>query len=554
LKNIKPISIVIFIFILVLLAGIFTACELPGDNPLAQSSFSAGPDQNKFTADENFIQIATGIEGSGATTYSSSDANVATVDTSTGEVDILTVGTTLITVFNSGDVDFNDATDDYVLIVSDSADQISFSAGLDLNKITTDENFTQSATGVEGSGVTTYSSSDTDIATVDSSTGEVDVLASGITTITVTNSGDNAYNQADDTYLLTVSKLDQVSFSAGSDQNKIAADGNFINAAIGVEGSGVTTYSSSDTDIATVSSTGEVNIITGGFSRIRVSNPGDENFNSASDSYLLIVGVPNITTWKTTVNGESITIPTNYENYTYNYYVDWGDNSDPTNENGNATHTYETANTHTVKILGTFPAPYFNNSGIGDRAKIYTVEQWGEISFLSMESAYEGCTNLTISATDNPDLSSVTDMGYMFHDASSLIGITLSGWDTSNITSMMYLFGYAVSFNGNISSWNVENVEGMEAMFYGAATFNQDLSGWVVADVTTMQMMFNRAESFNQNIGNWNVSSVTTMSAMFWNAYAFNQDLSGWDVSSNPDHSSFSGNWGGSEASEPNWP
>ncbi len=109
-----------------------------------------------------------------------------------------------------------------------------------------------------------------------------------------------------------------------------------------------------------------------------------------------------ITVWKTTSDGESITIPTN-SNYTYNYTVDWGDGTTTMGNTGDATHTYATAGEYDVNITGIFPAIYFNNSG--DQDKIYEVSQWGDQQWQSMEKAFYGCINLDVTASDTPDLS-----------------------------------------------------------------------------------------------------------------------------------------------------
>lgn len=63
----------------------------------------------------------------------------------------------------------------------------------------------------------------------------------------------------------------------------------------------------------------------------------------------------------------------------------------------------------------------------------------------------------------------------------------ISGWDTSEVKRMDYLFNSnsymegpgaaAKQFNDDISRWNVERVKNMHGMFYGAESFNQDLSG-----------------------------------------------------------------------------
>ena len=50
----------------------------------------------------------------------------------------------------------------------------------------------------------------------------------------------------------------------------------------------------------------------------------------------------------------------------------------------------------------------------------------------------------------------------------------ISEWDVSSVTDMTYLFHYAESFNGDISSWDVSSVTSMESMFDSADSFNGD--------------------------------------------------------------------------------
>lgn len=215
-----------------------------------------------------------------------------------------------------------------------------------------------------------------------------------------------------------------------------------------------------------------------------------------------------ITTWVTT-DGQ-ITIPTTGGGY--NYDIVWtnltntgvGDGS-ITGQTGDYTITgLENNSTYQIEISGTFPQIHFNNSG--DKDKIMTIENWGTISWTSMASAFNGCTNLTYNAADAPDLSLVNDMSYMFSGASS--------------------------FNGNISSWDVSNVQNFSFMFFGAAAFDQPLDGWVVTSANNMQSMFQNASAFNQNLNSWSPANVITMQSMFQNATSFNGQVDGWDITS----------------------
>ena len=270
-----------------------------------------------------------------------------------------------------------------------------------------------------------------------------------------------------------------------------------------------------------------------------------------------------ITTWRTSDVDETITIPTftnivGETNETYSYTVDWGDGGiDTTTYTGNATHTYARAGMHTVVISGTFPRIYFNNGRVigDDKAKIIAINQWGRGTWTSMAGAFYGAINLVGQATDEPDLSRVTNMSRMFEDARAF-NQNIGGWDVSNVTNMAfmfnsasafhqnlgnwtvssvkdmsYMFAYATNFNGNID-WTVSSVTNMRSMFEGARVFNQDIGRWDVSGVTNMRSMFAGARVFNQDISGWDVSSVANMRSMFADARVFNQDISGWDVSS----------------------
>ena len=238
-----------------------------------------------------------------------------------------------------------------------------------------------------------------------------------------------------------------------------------------------------------------------------------------------------VTTWNTENSGTSddntITIPIGDGDINFTVY--WGDDSSTSySASETVSHTYATAGTYTVAIVGDFPGVNFEGGGDGD--KLLSIEQWGNVAWQDLDEAFEGAGNLVIKATDAPDLTNVTDLSEMFKGATS-INADLSDWDTSKVTSMNAMFSGASSFDQDISAWDTSSVTNMGSMFYNASAFNQDLNNWNTSKVTSMYAMFSGASSFNQNITTWNTSSVTNMGYMFRNASVFNQDLSAWDTS-----------------------
>ena len=264
-----------------------------------------------------------------------------------------------------------------------------------------------------------------------------------------------------------------------------------------------------------------------------------------------------VTTWKTnntgTSNSTSITIPTTGAGY--NYDVDWNNDGtfDEFGLTGNVTHDFGTASTYTIRIQGSFPRIYF--FGGGDKEKILSVDQWGNQQWTNMSSAFYGCSNLHVLATDAPDLSNVSWTNFMFKDCSlmneslnhwdvsniqsmynmfngcSAFNQDLDQWDTSNVIDMRGMFQESHNFNGNISTWDTSSVTNMKSMFYSASAFNQNISNWNTSNVTDMSYMLSYASVFNQNLDSWNVSNVTSMRNMFENASVFNQSIGTWDTS-----------------------
>ena len=239
-----------------------------------------------------------------------------------------------------------------------------------------------------------------------------------------------------------------------------------------------------------------------------------------------------VTTWRTASADQSITI--NFVGDDMD--ISWGDGTTETNLSGSQTHTYINAGNHTVSVTGgltglTLDRPDSFGRPIGPVPELASIDQWGGISWINMNNAFAGASNMIYMATDTPDLSLVTDMSGMFSGATAF-NVDVSDWDVSSVTDMSGMFSGATSFNQPLNDWDVSSVTEMSGMFSFATSFNQTLNSWDVSSVDNMARMFRGADSFNQPLNSWNVSSVTGMFGMFSFATSFNQPLNSWNVSS----------------------
>ena len=233
-------------------------------------------------------------------------------------------------------------------------------------------------------------------------------------------------------------------------------------------------------------------------------------------------------TWDTTQAGsanDTVVLPL-VSDGSYNFRIDWGDgkaNRDNITvyNQSEVTHQYDDTGIYTIKVVGDITGWQFN--GAGDDDKITEISKWGPLKFVSNDNRlFDGCLNLTLTATDSLTLNNAYQM---FYDCRNL-GSTgnMNSWDASNCTSMYRMFSSCDDFNQPIGSWDTSNVTTMYEMFYlyrRARAFDQDIGNWDVGNVTNMYRMFsnnNGSENgeFNNggspSISGWNTSNVTDMS------------------------------------------
>jgi hypothetical protein len=268
-----------------------------------------------------------------------------------------------------------------------------------------------------------------------------------------------------------------------------------------------------------------------------------------------------VSTWDTTQAGsasDTVVLPL-LSGGTYSGSIDWGDGSTSALSYANRTHTYASGGVKVISISGQIDGWQFNNAG--DKAKITDVSNWGTLN-ITTNSAFFGCSNLDVSATDAPIIST-TDLIRTFRSCTSLTDPDLNSWDVSGVaifggyqngvffgasnanpkielwdvssgTSFRDMF-WGTQFNRDISNWNISSATGLALSGMFALTpFNQPIQNWTLPPAVTSlgennQGMFYQS-TFNQPIGTWNTSSIIKMRQVFFSAAVFDQDVSNWQV------------------------
>ena len=192
------------------------------------------------------------------------------------------------------------------------------------------------------------------------------------------------------------------------------------------------------------------------------------------------------------------------------YDIDWGDGTKEKNVTDYQTHTYNTSGTYEVKVKAIAGRISFANSV--DKSKVIDIKNWGTCAWTSMSSAFYGCNSLTVvSASDTPNLSSVSSFYFAFSQCSSLTSMDVSNWDVSNVSTMEFAFRSSPITTLDVSNWNTQSLTNAAYIFQNAI-FNPDVSNWNMSNVTTIRYMLRNADSFDRSLANWDISNITNMS------------------------------------------
>lgn len=225
------------------------------------------------TVGDPVFSIGAKTDGGGALTYDSSDKNVVTV-TQSGDVAIVGIGTATVTINAAETSNYKSATKTITIAVNKKLQTITAN---NVAKAFGDAPFGLGAKS-NGNGTLSYSSDNLKVAKVDTSTGMVTIVGAGTAKITINASATAQYAAATKTITLTVSQGDAKLKVKTTSYTKALGSKAFT---LGATAKSGLKYKSSNSKIATVSSSGKVTLKSSGKVTITIST-NDKNYKAAT--------------------------------------------------------------------------------------------------------------------------------------------------------------------------------------------------------------------------------------------------------------------------------
>jgi len=242
---------------------------------------------NKTYGVAPFLLTRPTTTSSGTFSFISSNTSVATVNSTTGQLTVVSPGSTQITATQVQTLTHTASTIRTTFVVE--AATPTFGSFIPPTKTYGDANFTISAPSSPSSGVFTFSSSNTDVAII-SSSGLVTIRGAGATTITASQAAATPYTARTVSATFTVSKATPSLSGFGGNLTKIVGDQPFTPTIPSSASNGAITYSSSNPAVASINPTsGLITLLSGGTTVIAAEQAATSNYNSSTVTMTLTV-------------------------------------------------------------------------------------------------------------------------------------------------------------------------------------------------------------------------------------------------------------------------
>ena len=251
-----------------------------------------------YSPDNKKYEIkTTGGKGDGKVTFSTDNAEVATID-SEGRLTTIKAGTVTVKAVKAGDEFYNDSKEISYTLTIKKADQEDF--------VFEDQNpeakiykpgltFENKATGNQGTGKITYEiTRGNDVASIDGATGKLTINKAGTVKVKATRAADDKYNEVTAEYTLTINRADQTHFAFEKPNPEAITYKpglTFENKASSDQGADNVTYTitSGETVASIDSATGTLTILKAGTVTVKATRAADDKYNEATAEYTLTI-------------------------------------------------------------------------------------------------------------------------------------------------------------------------------------------------------------------------------------------------------------------------
>jgi surface protein len=153
-----------------------------------------------------------------------------------------------------------------------------------------------------------------------------------------------------------------------------------------------------------------------------------------------------------------------------------------------------------------------------------------------MDGMFQNCSSLTSLSLSNFNTENVTTMSGMFNGCSSLTSLDVSNFNTEKVANMVSMFqGCSSLIHLDISSFNGSALTtGCGSMFFGCVLLQEIIfpKKFITNKCTNIDTMFRNCPSLKYvDISDWDTSNVTTINQTFNGCSSLTSlDLSNWDT------------------------
>ena len=137
--------------------------------------------------------------------------------------------------------------------------------------------------------------------------------------------------------------------------------------------------------------------------------------------------------------------------------------------------------------------------GILNNVEVVDISGWDTSNVIDMNFMFSQCTKLKkIIGIENLDVSKLEKANFMFSECKNLVELDLTNWNTMSLQNASYMFYNCSNLKiiKNIENWQLPNIKNVRQMFDKCDKLDVDLSNW---DLTNIKNVFAKTGIVNNS-------------------------------------------------------